>query len=72
MKFISEMTSVCSSSDMQLLESEDLGNGEKKAVFSARLQTMDERNQNGRVYPADVCRSIVAQLQPKARSRSLI
>ena len=46
--------------------------GEPKVIFRAKLQTANEKNQNGRVYSQAVCESIVKQLKDKALNRSLL
>lgn len=46
--------------------------GEPKVIFRAKLQTANEKNQNGRVYSQQVCESIVKQLKDKALNRSLL
>lgn len=43
-----------------------------KVVFKARLQTAEEKNQNGRYYKKDICEQIVNLMKPKAKSRSLL
>lgn len=55
-----------------LSESRSESNGEPKVIFKAKLQTANEKNQNGRVYSMAVCESITSQLKDKALSRSLL
>jgi hypothetical protein len=43
----------------------------RKVVFKAILQTLEERNQNNRIYSKEIGREIVSSLKPKAKSRSL-
>lgn len=47
-------------------------NGIPKAKFKVRLQTLEERNGNGRYYDMSIGRSIVEGLKPKAAGRSLL
>lgn len=51
-------------------ESELVYSKGNKAVIRALLQTTDEKNQNGRVYPADVLRNGMARQEHKVKSRS--
>ena len=46
--------------------------GQPKVIFRAKLQTAQEKNQNGRIYSYKVCESIVNQLKDKAKNRSLL
>lgn len=55
-----------------LSESTSEGSGEPKVIFRAKLQTANEKNQNGRVYSQRVCESITNQLKEKALNRSLL
>ena len=48
------------------------GTNQPKVIFRAKLQTANEKNQNGRVYSRKVCESITKQLQDKAKNRSLL
>lgn len=48
------------------------GSNEPKVIFKAKLQTANEKNQNGRVYSQKVCESITNQLKDKAINRSLL
>lgn len=43
----------------------------RKVVFKAILQTLEERNQNNRIYSKEIGREIVSALKPKAKARSL-
>jgi len=45
--------------------------GHPKVAFKAVMQTLEERNQNGRFYSKAIGNDIVETLRPKARSRSL-
>lgn len=56
--------------DIVILENTSIG-GTKKAKFKVRLQTLEERNQNGRFYDMSIGKEIVETLRPKARGRSL-
>lgn len=47
-------------------------NGIPKAKFKVRLQTLEERNGNGRYYDMSIGRAIVEALKPKAIGRSLL
>lgn len=42
-----------------------------KVAFKVRLQTLEERNQNGRYYDKSIGKEIVETLKPKAIGRSL-
>lgn len=55
-----------------LSEGRSEDNGQPKVIFKAKLQTADEKNQNGRVYSMPVCESITKQLRDKALNRSLL
>ncbi|MCP4763389.1 MAG: hypothetical protein GY870_16575 [archaeon] len=72
--FILEQTHVASfeSGSIQVLEEQQLDNGDLKAIFRCKLQTGEERNQNKRFYPMAICKSIVEQLNVKAQARSLL
>ena len=48
------------------------GTNQPKVIFRAKLQTANEKNQNGRVYSRKVCESITKQLKDKAINRSLL
>ncbi|MEM4385264.1 MAG: hypothetical protein QXD03_01815 [Candidatus Anstonellales archaeon] len=56
---------------LNIIENVNSENG-NKIVFKARLQTAEEKNQNGRYYRRDICEQIVNLLKPKAKSRSLL
>ena len=58
------------SSDIVILENTSV-NGINKASFKVRLQTLEERNNNGRFYDRSIGREIVEILKPKAVGRSL-
>jgi len=59
------------SSDMQVISESKTSTGKSKTVFKTILQTIDEVNQNGRIYPMNVAKSIVRGLKPIAENRSL-
>lgn len=61
-----------SNKPVEVLSEATNSDGSLKIVFKARLQTADERNQNRRIYSREVCESIVNQLSPKAKDRSLL
>lgn len=46
-------------------------NGTPKVKFKVRLQTLEEKNQNGRYYDVGIGREIAETLLPKAQKRSL-
>lgn len=66
---------VCQSvgnSDIEIIEANTkTPSGVPKVVFKAKLQTLEERNKNGRYYSRDIGREIVETLKPKAKGRSL-
>jgi len=57
--------------DIQVLSESKTSNGKTKTVFKTVLQTIDEVNQNGRIYPMSVAKAIVTGLKPIAENRSL-
>ena len=59
-----------SHNDIVILEDAKIG-GVPKAKFNVRLQTLEEKNQNGRYYDMTIGREIVETLQPKAKGRTL-
>ncbi len=70
--FISlDVCSVVPNNQIEILENVTSSNGIKKAIFKARLQTLEEQNQNKRFYSKNIGDEIVEILQPKARGRSL-
>jgi len=73
---IFENTSVCSpGNDLCILHEEKLNIGDhraSKAIFRARLQTMEEQNGNGRYYSRNIINEIVNGLKPKIQNRSLL
>ena len=70
--FIIEQTSVVSPKDITILEEGKTPEGKSKIVFRSRLQESDVRNINNRIYTKPVCESIVSQLSPKAKNRSML
>lgn len=62
-----------SSNDITITEQESSVNDStsRKVIFKAILQTLEEKNQNNRIYSMEIGREIVAALKPKAKSRSL-
>lgn len=73
---IMETTSICRpDSDIHVLHEEKINIGDvrgHKAIFRAKLQTMEESNGNGRYYSRDVINEIVNSLKPKVKNRSLL
>lgn len=59
-----------SNSDIEILENTKMGNT-PKAKFKVRLQTLEEKNNNGRYYDRAIGKEIVETLRPKAKGRSL-
>lgn len=59
-----------SNSDIEILENTKMGNS-PKAKFKVRLQTLEEKNNNGRYYDKSIGKEIVETLRPKAKARSL-
>lgn len=59
-----------SNSDIIILEEKEL-NGIPKLKFKVRLQTLEERNGNGRYYDKSIGKEIVETLLPKAKGRKL-
>jgi hypothetical protein len=59
--------------NITILENESSGEpgSSRKCVFKAVLQTLEEKNQNNRIYSMEIGREIVAALKPKAKARSL-
>lgn len=70
--FLFETTTIVPNSEIEILEEVRTEGGGKKISFKSRLQESNVRNQNKRVYNDTVCESIVEQLGPKAKSRSLL
>jgi len=70
--FIFENTSNISSSQMKILEEATDENGNTKIAFETKLQTAEERNQNGRIYSKRVCENITTQLSNRAKKGSLM
>lgn len=73
---IFENTSVCRpGNDLHVIHEEKINIGDKrasKAIFRAKLQTMEEQNGNGRYYSRNVINEIVDGLKPKTKNRSLL
>jgi hypothetical protein len=70
--FIFERTSIVRNHDIEILEERDLGGGRAKIAAKAALQESEVKNKNSRYYSSPICESIVNQLSPKAKSRSLL
>ena len=69
---IVEQTSNIPFSSLQILQEEKTASGEPKVIFTCRLQTQNEHNQNKRYYSSRICKKIVEQLKPKAKDRALL
>jgi len=65
-----ESCSVVDPEDIQILHESNTGSA-KKTYFKTRLQTLNEVNQNKRMYPTNVGNEIIRQLAPMAKARSL-
>jgi len=70
--FIIEGTHVTANNQIEILEEQRATDGRMKVCAKATLQEVEQKNANGRVYPMNICESIVTQLSPKAASRSLL
>ncbi len=70
--FIFENTSSIPSDQVKILEEATDERGNTKIAFETRLQTADERNQNGRIYSKRVCENITTQLSNRAKKGSLM
>lgn len=74
-KFISgllfETFQPVSNSDIMILENTE-NHGIPKFVAKVRLQTLNERNNNNRIYETDIGDEIVNMLRPKAQKRALL
>lgn len=57
--------------EIEILENK-MVQGVPKAKFKVRLQTLEEKNGNGRYYDMSIGRAIIEALKPKANSRSLL
>jgi len=68
---IQECCNVVEASDITVLEEAKTASGATKTKFKTVLQTIDEVNKNGRIYPMSVARSITSKLMPIAENRSL-
>jgi len=68
---ILETCNVVEASSIQVLEESKTATGSTKTKFKTVLQTVDEVNKNGRVYPMSVAKSIASKLKPMAENRSL-
>lgn len=71
-QYLFEQTNIATPGDIQLIEESKTEDGQVKAIFRCKLQTAEEKNQNRRYYPMNVCKSIVDQLSEKASQRSLL
>jgi hypothetical protein len=73
---IFENTSICHpGNDLHVIHEEKINIGDKranKAIFRARMQTMEEQNGNGRYYSRNVINEIINSLSPKIKNRSLL
>ena len=65
-----EMFQPVANSEIVFLENTSI-NGINKTAFKVRLQTLEERNNNGRFYDRGIGKEIVEILKPKAIGRSL-
>ena len=70
-ELIMEQAYVPGASNVQIIEEGYDASGAPKMVFKAILQTANDRNQNGRVYPPEVLQQVVEALAPKAQARNL-
>jgi len=70
-QLIMEQAFIPSSTSIQILEEGYEQNGTPKLTFKAVLQTANEKNFNGRIYPANVLQQVVDKLSPKAQSKNL-
>jgi len=68
---IQECCNTVEASDITVLEESRTQSGAVKTKFKTVLQTIDEVNKNGRIYPMNVARSITNKLKPMAENRSL-
>jgi hypothetical protein len=66
-----DVCSMVPNNDIEILENVKGPSGVNKAVFKARLQTLEEQNQNKRYYSKAIGDEIVEILKPKALGRSL-
>jgi hypothetical protein len=69
---IFETTEVNQPRDLVILENHQFEKGKNKVVFEARLQTINEVNSNKRYYPKSIGDTILEQMGPKAKNRSLL
>jgi hypothetical protein len=67
---ILEMFNPVSNSDIMILENTEIS-GHPKLKFKTRLQTLEERNGNGRYYDKSIGKEITETLQVKAKGRKL-
>jgi len=70
-ELIMEQAYTPAASKVQIIEEGYDASGAPKMVFKAVLQTANDRNQNGRVYPPEVLQQVVEALAPKAQARNL-
>jgi len=68
---IQECCTTVDASDIVVLEETKTSSGVTKTKFKTVLQTIDEVNKNGRIYPMSVAHSIISKLKPIAENRSL-
>jgi len=68
---IQECCNTVEASDITVLEESRTPSGAVKTKFKTVLQTIDEVNKNGRIYPMSVARTITKHLSPMAENRSL-
>lgn len=69
--FLLECCQIVPNSDIRILESTSTPSGVPKIAYKSVLQTLGDRNKNGRYYSHDIGREIVETLKPKAKGRSL-
>ena len=72
MQYIFEEAYVPNNDGLKIIQEGYDESGHKKITVRAILQTAGNVNQNGRVYTPEVLQSIVEQLLPKVKSRSLL
>lgn len=67
-----DTTRIIKSSELEILSESKLPNGDKKLVCKTCLQESMKRNKNKRIYKQNICESIVEQLSPAAKNRTLL
>ena len=67
-----DTTRIVKSSELEILSETRLPNGDKKLVCKTCLQESMTRNKNKRIYKQNICESIVQQLSPAAKQRTLL